>query len=259
MASFYGPQMQRFGQAEGTNPWGGPAKGAGAQTLQGFRSYDDYMKAFKANPMSLAGSTGVAGSGAGFSGFDPRSGQYVAETGMGGRPMQRTGYNPFTQAQWQQAEQGRQIASGEAMLNASRAAAAALPDDVLNYASKFGGGNELMDFYKKALTGNPDDFTNTQEYQWLKKEQDEAVRRTSPRLSGARAIAAMDRSGNLARTYRQQSLSERLAGAEQERMRGMQAQATGLDLAKLKAQLATNPEELRFQTYWGTSARNRGG
>lgn len=247
MASQFAPEMSRQGYAEGTHT-GLLEKGTGAKRLAqgGFKTYEDYMKAYRLDPSTYAKS------------YNPATRSNISGGYMNAAPIQGFRRDPshtaFSEAEFNKWRQGQNIAEGLNLQSAAERAMAGIPDSVADYQSKYGGGNEFLDYYKNLLM-NPQEMLNSPEYAFLKGQMEESVRRTSPRMSGQRAIAAQERAGQLASTFRGQTLSERLAGAEQERLRGNQSLEAGLQAARLKAELAMRPEEKIFDTYWRTSAR----
>lgn len=266
LASFYQPQQSQFGRAEGSTI-GGPEKGAGRKALSGFQAYEDYLEAFRASPTTRHGSTGntsgsyVPSGG----GFDERTGSYSSGGYQPGQTIKDSSarmnvtYNPFSEQEFASAQEGREIGTGERMRQAAAASEAKYLDPAAmgQYATSMGGGTELMDYYKNLLQ-NPNQYDQSPEYQFLKQQMEESVRRTSPRLSGRRAIAAQERGGQLAQTYRGQTLGERLGGAEQERLRGSTAQQFGLQRARLGMEASMRPEELIFAEYNRTAGRDAG-
>jgi len=247
MGQMYDPVMSRQGYKEGTHT-GLLEKGAGAKALAGFKSYDEYMKAYNLDPSKYAKD------------YIPATAPRLSGgTGIGViAPIQGFRRNPsstaFTEAEFNRFLEGQNIASGANLQAAAQRAASGIPDITAEYANKFGGGTQMLDYYKNLLMGK-DDFTQTPEYQEQIRQSEEMVRRTSPRLSGRRAIAAIDEGQKRARLGRTQALSDRLAAAEQERLRGESIQGRGLEAARMQAELAMRPEEMIFQNYWKTSGR----
>lgn len=208
---------------------------AGArQSLGGFKTYDDYLRAFGTGrqPISM-GVNPLAKS-------SRRTGNiWSASPGYGITPSENVG-TPYERGEFEQVQEGQRIGSGAALRGAYGNAA--------NMISSAGGKQELMDYYTKLLM-NPQEMLNTPEYGFLRDQMEESVRRTSPRLSGRRAIAAQERAGQLASTYRGQTLGERLMGAGEERARNL----ADVQTAQQAAQFMTRPEDLIYSTYWGTS------
>jgi len=243
MASMYSPTKYTLGQGEGTNLFG-PQKGAGRADLTGFGSYQDYLKAYKANPTQLYGSSarGIQpGRTAGFQGWDPRTMSFSSGSGYGAQT-----YNPYSQEQFNQATAGANIASGA---NLKSAYDRALSNTIGMTSAP--AENELYNLYKHTVQ-NPNQLTDAQK--WEFGQGLEAVRRTSPRLSGQRAIAATQYGQNFAGTKYGETLAQQLAAAQEERAR----RQSKLGEATLQANLMTRPEDQIFAQYWGTSARNRG-
>lgn len=241
MGGMYDPVMSRQGYKEGTHT-GLLEKGAGAKALAGMKSYDEYMKAYSSDPSKYAKSYNPARLG-----YTPGGGNY----------LQKATSDPFTEAEFNRFLEGQNIASGANLRAAAERGMAGIPDATAEYANKFGGGTQMFDYYKNLLMGT-DDFTQTPEYQEQIRQSEEMVRRTNPRLSGRRAIAAIDEGQKRARLGRTQALSDRLAAAEQERLRGAEVQGRALEAARMQAELAMRPEEMIFKQYWNPSAGGYG-
>ena len=228
-------------QGEGTNT-GGPTKGAGGRAINQFNNYDDYLAAYSADPSqySASGGGGIQNpmsSGAWNAFFDSRN---LVE-------LMKPSWKPFSEAQFDQAQVGRNIASGKGLEDASARAQQMLQDTM--GGGPTGADAQMYDYYKQLLQ-DPNSGMNTPQQAWLRQQGEETVRRTSPRLSGRRAIAAQEYGQGLASQEYGKTLAQRLSASGEEKSRWQAGQEGRNQSASLRAQLAMQPAMAKFNQYW---------
>jgi len=221
--------------------------------IGGFKTYSDYLSAYNAaKKKSESG---------GFENANPYSKKQTwvnpVVVGSGGFGMQGGkgywgGQTAYTEGEFEQMRAGQNIATGQTMKEAYDRALAHVTG-MTEKAMNDPGEQQLFDWYKNALLDpQGQNYETSPEYLWGLQQGEESVRRLSPRLSGARAIAATKFGQGYGRQFRAQDLATRLSGAQEERARREQNRQTRLSQAQIQANLMTRPEDLVFQTYWGT-------
>ena len=234
----YSPRSSRMGFEEGTHT-GLQQKGAGRDILSEFSgsSYADYLKAYSTDPSKYAGS-GSPGS-AGYQG--PSQWNWAKGGGS------KASWNPFSERQFEQNQRGQHIASGGELEDASARAQQMLQDTM--GGGPTGADAQMYDYYKELLQ-DPNSGMNTPQQAWLRQQGEETVRRTSPRLSGRRAIAAQEYGQGLASQEYGKTLAQRLSASGEEKSRWQAGQEGRNQSASLRAQLAMQPAMAKFNQYW---------